>query len=93
MGENILRVGFTSENLELKLFRVASFFTSLSLTSSLYALMFHSIERFIAVKYPLKYYSCGKARFISSQAFFMEIFKVKKAEYVSCAHKRLVVGG
>ena len=38
-------------------FSISSFFTSLSLTSSLYALMFYSVERFIAIKNPLKYHN------------------------------------
>ena len=32
-----------------------SFFSSLSLTSSIYALMFHSIERYVVISNPLKY--------------------------------------
>ena len=40
--------------------QISSFFNSLSIVSSVYTLMFHSIERFLVIRFPLHYRSLGK---------------------------------
>ena len=68
---------------------ISSFFNSLSIVSSVYALMFHSIERFLVIRFPLQFRSLGKCLFRTlSQAIGYESLVYIRHDKVSRFSRR-----